>query len=181
MSNPSLSSRLKPSQPRRLQFMMRDGVTIEGQVQIGEDQSLSSYLNSRRGGWMNLARAMRAKGDEYPGHMILQGDHIVFVSVPDGNVQVANAQIAGIVERAVEIVLLGGRMIQGYMPAAPQQRLSDVVSSAGRFVAVTKARLLPDERPLGDIVLHTGAIEFVRDSRMEAALSADATAADSDA
>lgn len=159
-----MTTRLKPAHARRLQLVMRDGVVIEGQVQIGEDQALVLYLNSRRGGWMNLTRAQRAKGDEYPSHMILQTDHVVIAAVPDGSVQVA-AMGAGVGERGIEIALVGGKMLQGFFYAAMQQRLSDIVAVSGRFVGVMKATLLPDGRELGDIALHTGAIAFVRDLR----------------
>lgn len=165
MTAPTLSGRLKPAQPRRLQLMMRDGSVIEGQVQIGEDQALVLFLNSRRGGWMNLTRAQRSKGDEYPGHMILQTDHVVIATATDHSIAVAITGSASVVERGVEIVLVGGRMIQGFLYAAMQQRLSDVVAASGRFIAVSKATLQPEARTLGDIALHTGAIEFARDLR----------------
>jgi hypothetical protein len=165
MTSPTLTGRLKPALPRRLQLVMRDGAVIEGQVQIGEDQSLVLFLNSRRGGWLNLTRAQRAKGDEYPGHMILQTDHVVIAAAVDRNVQVTLASSPGVVERGVEIALVGGKMLQGFLHAAMQQRLSDVVAASGRFVGLTKATLLPDGRALGDIALHSGAIEFARDLR----------------
>lgn len=165
MTTPITVGRPKPAHQRRLQFLMRDSSVIEGQVQIGEDQSLVLFLNSRRGGWVNLRRAKRSKGDEYPGHMILQTDHVVIASAPDRDVQVSGGQIAGSVERAVEISLVGGKMLQGALHAASQQRLSDVVVASGRFVAVTNATLQPEGRLLGDIVLHTGGIAFVRDLR----------------
>jgi hypothetical protein len=169
MTSPTLSGRLKPAQSRRLQLVMRDGTAIEGQVQIGEDLSLVLFLNSRRGGWLNLTRAQRAKGDEYPGHMILQTDHVVIAAASDRNVQVTAAASPGVVERGVEIALVGGKMLRGYLHAATQQRLSDVVAASGRFVGLTKATLLPDGRALGDIALHSGAIEFARDLRSDTA------------
>jgi hypothetical protein len=166
MTSPTIG-RPKPAHSRRVQFLMRDSTVIEGRVQVGEDQSLVLFLNSRRGGWVNLTRARRAKGDEYPGHMILQTDHVVISSPPDHDVAVTGGQLVGTVERFVEIVLLGGKMLQGALHAAPQQRLSDVVVASGRFVGLTGATLQPDGRVLGDIVLHTGAIEFVRDLRAD--------------
>ena len=167
MTSPNITGRPKPAHSRRLHFLMRDSTVIEGRVQIGEDQSLVLFLNSRRGGWVNLTRASRSKGDEYPGHMILQSDHVVIGSAPDRDVHVTGAQIAGTVERPVEIVLVGGKMLQGSLHAAAQQRLSDVVVASGRFVGITNATLQPDGRALGDIVLHTGAIVFVRDLRAD--------------
>jgi hypothetical protein len=173
MTSPTLSARPKPGHTRRLQFLLRDSSVIEGRVQIGEDQSLVLFLNSRRGGWVNLTRARRAKGDEYPGHMILQTDHVVITSAPDQDVMVTGGQLVGTLERAVEIALVGGKMLQGSMHAAPQQRLSDVVVASGRFVGVTNVTLQPDGVALGDVVLHTNAISFVRDLRPHGATPID--------
>jgi hypothetical protein len=169
MTSP-LTGRVKPAQPRRLHFIMRDATMIEGQIHIGEDQSLVSYLNSRRGGWMNLTRARRPKLDEHQGHMIMQADQIVIASAPDQNMQIAASQAAGLVERPVEIVLLGGKTLRAHLLAAPQQRLSDVVAASGKFMGVMKATLTSDGRAagdimLGDIALNIGAIEFVREHR----------------
>ena len=168
MTAPTSTGRPKPAHSRRLQFLMRDSTVIEGWVQVGEDQSLVLFMNTRRTGWVNLTRARRAKGDEYPGHMILQTDHVVIATPPDHDVTVTGGQLVGTVERWVEIVLAGGKMLQGALHAAKQQRLSDVVVASGRFVGVTNVTLQPDSRSLGDIVLHTGAIQFVRDLRSDA-------------
>jgi hypothetical protein len=97
--------------------------------------------------------------------MILQTDHVVIAAAVDRNVQVTGAASPGVVERGVEIALVGGKMLQGYLHAGMQQRLSDVVAASGRFVGLTKATLLPDGRALGDIALHSGAIAFARDLR----------------
>jgi hypothetical protein len=142
---------------------MRDGTMIEGQIQIGEEQTLVSYLNSRRGGWMNLTRARRPKLDEAPGYMIVQSDHVILASAPDGNVQIAGGANQAVEERQVEVVLVGGKTLRGYVTAASQQRLSDFVSASGRFMGLGRATLMPDDRALGDVALHGGAIEIFRD------------------
>ena len=163
MTSPNITARLKSAQPRRLHLVMRDGTMIEGQIQIGEEQTLVSYLNSRRGGWMNLTRARRPKLDEPAGYMIVQSDHVILASAPDGNVQIAGGATATIEERQVEVVLVGGKTLRGSVSAATQQRMSDFVSASGRFMGLAHAILLPDERALGDIALHGGAIEIFRD------------------
>jgi hypothetical protein len=165
MSPQSLASRLKPALTRQLQLIMRDGAVIEGQAQIGEDQALVLFLNSRRGGWMNLTNARHAADDGNPGHMILQTDHVVIASAADRSVPVAAAASPGVVERGVEIALVGGKVLRGFLHAAMQQRLSDVVAASGRFIGVANVTLLPEGRSLGDIALHSGAIAFARDLR----------------
>jgi hypothetical protein len=164
MTSTSVGGRLKPAQVRRLHLVLRDATMIDGHVQIGEDQSLVSYLNSRRGGWINMTRARRPKLEEEPGHLIVQADHIILAMAPDGNV-LLNTTASGQEERPVEVVLVGGKTLTGFVSAASQQRLSDFVSASAKFIAVTHATLMPEGRELGDTALHAGAIEIIRDHR----------------
>ena len=163
MTSPTVSARVKPAPPRRLHLVMRDGTVIEGTALIGEDMPLAVFLNGRRGGWMNVTNARRPKIEEAPGHMIVQVDHVLMASAPDGNVAVAG--IAASESRTVDIVLVGGKTVRGTIPAAPKQRLSDYVVSAGKFMGLSDAAIQPDGLVLGHIALHTGALEIVRDLR----------------
>ena len=148
---------------------MRDGTMIEGSVLIGEDQALVPYLNSRRGGWMNVTRAHRPKLNEPQGHVLVQSEHIILASAPDGDVQIVVSSAGGIEERPVEVVLIGGKTVHGFVSAASQQRLSEYIGAqAGRFMGLQRATLAPDGRALGDLALHTGAIEILRDLRATA-------------
>ena len=148
---------------------MRDGTMIEGNILIGEDQALVPYLNSRRGGWMNVTRAHRPKLNEAAGHIIVQSEHIILASAPDGDVQIAVAPSAGVEERPVEVVLIGGKTVHGFVSAAEKQRLSDYIGAqAGRFMGLQRATIQPDGRLLGDLALHTGAIEILKDLRATA-------------
>lgn len=150
--------------PRRLHLLMRDGSAVEGIVKVGAGQSIVAYLNSRSG-WMSMTQAHRVKSDDVAGHLLVQTDHIVMASAPDGNVQVVTTPAVGVDDRIVEFVMLGGRTIRGYVPAAAGQRLSDCVAASGRFMGVSLARLFPEEQDVGDIALATGALALVRDLR----------------
>ena len=165
MSNPSLS-RIRQAHARRVHLVMRDGTMVEGHILIGEDQALVPYLNGRRGGWMNVTRAHRPKLNEPPGQFIVQSEHIILATAPDGDVQIAMAPPSGVEERSVEAVLLGGKVVRGFVSAAAQQRLSDYIGSqTGKFMWLQRASLEPDGRALGDLALHMGAIEILRDLR----------------
>jgi hypothetical protein len=153
--------------PRRLQLLLRDGTAIEGTVKVGADQSLVSFLNSRSG-WMSVTQATRSKDTEPAGHMLVQLEHIVMASAPDGKLQVASTPIAGVDERIVELTLLGGRAVRGYLPVAPGQRLSDCVAAAGRFMGLTLARLYPEEQDVGDVAVQSASLAIVRDLRAAA-------------
>lgn len=163
MTAPSLS-RIRQAHSRRVHLVMRDGTMVEGFIQIGEDQALVPYLNGRRGGWMNVTRAHRPKLGEPPAHVIVQSEHIILATAPDGDVQIAVAPPSGVEERSVEAVLLGGKVIRGFVTAAARQRLSDYIGSqTGKFMWLQRASLAADGRALGDIALHMGAIEILKD------------------
>ena len=168
MTGPTLTSRAKPT-PRRLNLVLRDSTVIEGWIHIGDEQTLVQYLNTRRGGGFNVTRARRPRLVEPPGHIIAQAEHIVMASAPDGAIAVGGTSGIGTEERPVEVVLLGGHTVRGFLAAAPQQRLSDVIAACGKFIGLPRATL-KDGRELGDVVLHSGAIEFLRDLRATAGL-----------
>src|SRR5581483_4006321 len=87
---PSAVTRPRALKTRRLQFVLRDGATIEGTVRAGGDQSLVAFLNTRSG-WMNVTDATRVGSGEPPGHMILQTDHVVMAIALDGDVGVSTS------------------------------------------------------------------------------------------
>lgn len=153
---------------KRLHLIMRDTTMLEGEIYIGDDAPLVQYLANRKGGWMNMVRARRPKLTENPGHLIVQTDHIVLASAPDGNVLVLGQSATGVGERAVDIILAGGTTVRGILPLAPQQRLSDYLNASGRFVGVKAASLAADGRALGDVVIHSSAITMLRETRESA-------------
>ena len=155
----------KNAEPKRLHLIMRDTTMLDGEIYIGDDAPLVQFLANRKGGWMNMVRARRPKLNENPGHIIIQTDHIVLASAPEGNVLVLGAQAHGVGERAVDIVLVGGTTVKGILPLAPQQRMSDYLSSSGRFIGVKAASLASDGRELGDVVIHASAITMLRETR----------------
>jgi len=66
----------------------------------------------------------------------------------------------------VEAPLLGGRILHGFVSAAARQRLSDYIGSqTGKFICLQRASLVPEGRVLGDVALHMGAIEILKDLR----------------
>jgi hypothetical protein len=162
-------SRIRQAQPRRVHLVLRDGTMIEGYILIGEDQALAPYLNGRRGGWMNVTRAHRPKLNEAQSHIIVQSEHIIMATAPDHDVQIATAPPSGVEDRNIEVVLIGGKTVHGFITAAAQQRLSDYLGSqTGKFMWLQRATLAPDGRALGDLALHIGAIEIMKDLRANA-------------
>ena len=65
--------------------------------------------------------------------------------------QIATAPPSGVEERNVEVMLLGGRIVHGFVSAAAQQRLSDYIGSqTGKFMCLQRASLVPEGRVLGE-------------------------------
>ena len=164
-----MSSVVRPTRPRqpiprRLHLLLRDGTSIDGMAKVGAGESLVAFLNNRSG-WMSVTQARRVKSDDPEGYMLVRAEHIVMASAPEGRVQVASTNNPNVDERIVEIVLLGGRTVRGYLPVAKGQRLSDCVSASGRFMGLTLARLFPEETDVGDIAIQTAALAVVRDLR----------------
>lgn len=167
MTGPNARSS-KAVESKRLHLIMRDTTMLDGEIYIGDDAPLVQYLANRKGGWMNMVHARRPKLNENPGHVIIQTDHIVLASAPDGNILVLGQSAHGVGERAVEIVLMGGTAVKGILPLAPQQRMSDYLSSSGKFLGVKAATLGADNRALGDVVIHSSAITMLREARESA-------------
>ncbi|MBL8997488.1 MAG: hypothetical protein JNL44_09250 [Gemmatimonadetes bacterium] len=161
------TGRTRAQENKRLHVVMRDGTLVEGSIHIGEDMSLVAFLGSRKGGWMNMVDARRAKLDEAPGHLVIQTDLVVLISAPDENVVIVGQAGAGAGERAVELHLIGGKMIRGTMFLAPMQRLSDYLHHGGKFAGVARATLNPDGREIGDVAVNTAAISMIRESKAE--------------
>jgi len=79
-------------------------------------------------------------------------------------------------ERPVEIVLIGGKTVHGFVNAADKQRLSDYIGAqAGRFMGLQRATFAADGRSLGDLALSIGAIEILRDLRASAPIDESST------
>jgi hypothetical protein len=161
------NSRTRAQENKRLHAVMRDGSLVEGTIFIGEDMSLTNFLGSRKGGWMNMIEARRPKLQEAPGHLIVQTDLVVLVSAPDANVLVVSQSGSGSGEREVELHLIGGKTIRGVMFLAPMQRMSDYLSHCGKFAGVARATLMPEGQEIGDVAVNTGAIAMIREARPE--------------
>lgn len=116
---------------------------------------------------MNMVEARRPKLAEAPGHLIAQTDLVVLVSAPDANMQVVSQNGAGAGEREVELHLIGGKILKGYMFLAPMQRMSDYLSHCGKFAGLQRAVLSPDGQELGDVAVNTSAIAMIREARAE--------------
>lgn len=152
------TTRIGAQDKKRLHLVMRDGTLIEAHAVVAEDMPLVTFLSTRKGGWLNAPDGRRPKLAEEPTHLVIQADLVLLASAPDANMHIATFGGVGSTERLVELRLHGGNGVRGTIYLAAQQRLSDYLSQAGKFIGVAGATILPDGRPAGDIAVNVSAI-----------------------
>lgn len=166
MTSPT-TSRFRAPEKKRLHLVMRDGAVLEATIVVTDDMPLVTFLASRKGGWMNANDVRDPKIEGTAAHAALQTDLIALASAPDTNMTVVATAGSGVTPRLVEIRLLGGQVLQGRLAIAAQQRLSDFLAQAGRFVGLTDADVVPGGAHLGDVAVNTSAIRAVVERRAE--------------
>ena len=151
------------SRPRRAYLVLRDGEVVEGGLYLSEGQALAPYLGSRKGGWVNLINAVWLAAGESSNHAVMQADHIMFAASIDGDIPVFAVTALPTV-RDVDVALEDGTRIRGAVHLAEKQRLSDFLTSCGKFVPVLGARRFPEDELLGDVAINSAAVRTVRDA-----------------
>lgn len=152
------TTRIGAQDKKRLHLVMRDGSLIEAHAVVAEDMPLVTFLSTRKGGWVNAPDSRRPKLAEEPAHLVIQSELVLLASAPDGDMPVAVFGGVGATERVVELRLHGGHAVRGKMYLAAQQRLSDYLTQASRFIGVSGATILPDGKAAGDIAVNLSAI-----------------------
>ena len=151
------------SPTRRLRIFLRDFRMVEAAVQLADGQSLASFFAHRKG-YLNLYEAFWPGTNERIEHAALKLDQVLWAASASDAVPltVAAGHSPG---RSIEVQLDGGLLLRAHLSTG-NQRLSDHLEAAGRFVTLTDAQLLRSGRPpkrvnvqLGDIVLNQEAIQ----------------------
>ena len=161
------TSRFRAPEKKRLHLVMRDGSVLEATIVVTDDMPLVTFLASRKGGWMNAQDVRDPKVEGTAAHCALQVDLIALASAPDANMAVVATAGAGLAPRAVEVRLLGRQVLRGGLAIAAQQRLSDFLAQAGRFIGLADATVLPSGAHVGDVAVNTSAIRAVVEQRGE--------------
>jgi hypothetical protein len=172
VTSPGGPQKVLQSRPRRAYIVLRDGEVIEGGLYLNEGQALAPYLGSRKGGWVNVINAMWLADGESANHAVMQADHIMFAASIDGDIPVFGVTALPTV-REVDVVLEDGTRIRGAVHLAEKQRLSDFLTSCGKFLPVLAARRFPADELLGDVAVNSAAVHTVRDASVVAEHSVD--------
>ncbi len=187
MTSPTPTQKVIQGRPRRASLLLRDGATVECGVFLNDGQSFAPYLGSRKGGWVNVIDAHWVRENETHNHAVLQADHILIAGSMDRDIPMYGATAGG-VPREVEITIEDGSRVHGTLHLAEKQRLSDYLTTCGKFIPVLGATRDGMAGELGDVALNRYAVRVVHDATvfahgtMEmagevAAAAAEATAA----
>lgn len=146
---------------RRLRIFLHDHRVLDASARVPPGQYLSTYLASRNR-YVNLTHAEWVGMGEEVSHMALKVDKILWASSEDGDLELSSAR-ASTHARRVEIELEGGYLVSAGLLLVDNQRLSDYLQTAPRFVPLQNAELRPRGKSLGDVVVNQTAIQVVRE------------------
>jgi hypothetical protein len=156
------------TQSRLVRIFLRDHRVLEGQIFLPDIQALAVNLGTR--GWINVTRVKWLGTGETLPHLVLAADRILWTTLmgeaqtPPGKAPAAPASPA---QRRVEITSEAGVVLRGNLGLAPQQRMSDYLSTASHFITLRQGRIIPQGHALGDIVVNQRAILSMRESTPE--------------
>ncbi len=151
--------------PRNIRLQLRNGDWVVGGVYLSDGQALAPYVGSRKAGWLNVVQARWASEGVVHMHAVVQADDILWVTTTDAQIRVAPIAAAANA-REVDILLEDGTRLHGKVQVANKQRLSDFLSSCGRFLPVLGAARPHGGEQYGDLALNAECVKAVRDGRL---------------
>lgn len=156
-----------PSKPRTqsrlVRVFLRDHRVLEGMIFLPDIQALAVNLGTR--GWINVTQVRWLSTGETLPHLVLAADRILWTTlVGEASNEPAPHRSSAQTYRRVEITSEAGVLLHGNLGLAPQQRMSDYLSTASQFITLRQGRLLPQGHTLGDIVVNQRAILSMREA-----------------
>jgi hypothetical protein len=153
-----------PSKPRTqsrlVRIFLRDHRVLEGQIFLPDIHALAVNLGNR--GWINVTEVRWLSNGETRPHLVLAADRILWTTLK-GEVPPSSGQARVQTQRRVEITSEAGVILRGNLGLAPQQRMSDYLTTASQFITLRQGRLIPQGHALGEIVVNQRAILSMRE------------------
>jgi hypothetical protein len=165
VTTPGAAGKIVQGKSRRAHFVLRNGDAVDGDLYLNEGQALAPYLGSRKGGWVNIIRAHWPSLGETANHAVLQADHIFYCASVDRDIPVYGATAQPTL-RETDLSLEDGTTIRGTLHLAEKQRLSDYLTSCGKFLPVLGAKRLPNNQELGDVAVNAACVRLVKDAKV---------------
>lgn len=147
---------------RAVTVMMQGGLKAEGNVHVGERQSLIMYL-ATRGFFLNLTEArIDGAGETHP-HLAVRTDRVLWACTHDPELPLTSHSAPSFEPRWAEIVLEGGTTLQAGLHLATDQRMTDCIDARTGFLPAAAAAVVETRDLLGPVAINMGLALMVRE------------------
>jgi hypothetical protein len=153
------------AQSRLVRIFLRDHRVLEAMIFLPDMKALALNLGMR--GWINLTQVRWLGTGETLPHLVLAAERILWATLLGETPAAAPGKQPASPPRRVEITSETGVLLHGNLGLAPQQRVSDYLSTASQFITLRQGRLVPQGHALGEIVVNQKAILSVREATAE--------------
>jgi hypothetical protein len=147
---------------RAVTVMMRGGLHAEGNVHVGERQSLVAYL-ATRGFFLNLTEARVRGSDEVLEHLAIRTDLVLWAQSHDPELPLTSGVAPSFEPRWAEIALDGGPTLQAGLHIATDQRMTDCIDGRTGFLPAVAAAAVDSRELLGPVAINMGLAVAVRE------------------
>lgn len=147
---------------RAVTVVMRGGLKAEGNVHVGERQSLVVYL-ATRGFFMNLTEARVAGSDETVEHLALRTDRVLWAQSHDAELPLNSAEMPSFEPRWAEIILEGGTTLHAGLHIASDQRMTDCIDARTGFLPAVAAAVVESRELLGPVAINMNLALSIRE------------------
>ena len=147
---------------RAVTVMMRSGLRADGNVHVGERQSLVVYL-ATRGFFLNLTEARMCVSGETFVHLALRTDMVLWAQSHDAELPLSAHTAPSFEPRWAEIVLDGGLTLHAGLHLATDQRMTDCIDARTGFLPAVAAAVVESRELLGPVAINMSLAVAVRE------------------
>ncbi len=141
---------------------MRGGMTVDGNVHVGERQSLIAYL-ATRGFFLNLTEARVHGASDWLEHLAIRTDLVLWAKTHDDEMPLSASVMPTLEPRWAEITLDGGPVLHAGLHIAPDQRMTDCIDGRTGFLPASAAALVESRDLLGPVAINMNLALMVRE------------------
>lgn len=147
---------------RAVTVAMCGGIKAEGNVHVGERQSLIVYL-ATRGFFLNLTEARFEGSDESVEHLALRTDRVLWAQSHDSELPLNSAAMPSFEPRWAEISLVGGVTLQAGLHLANDQRMTDCIDARTGFLPAVAAAVVESRELIGPVAINMNLALAIRE------------------
>lgn len=159
-----MTSPRSPLLTRRIALLLRDGLRLEGDIHVGDGQSLTVFLGMRRH-YLNVTGATWAEGPEGEtmAHLGVRVDRIIWAVPLEATLSLTSADLVRGPGREVELRLVDGSVVHVKLHIAAEQRMSDYFDANPTFVPLYEVRIVGSGERIERMAVSHEAIATIRE------------------